>query len=433
MFSKSAHPIRQYITKISENGPSAIYAMLGPVAVAGAHFLVSLLLIPHVSATEFGIFAFAMVLLQLGAGFSDGLLGSPMSVAQASAEKRAQQCSYIVFAFINWIYCAFFAAASFIILLWFTDSFTAAVFSFFIMVMTFRWFGRSYLLTIGNRNAVNKSDILYSGSLIVALGLISLIADITLERVVSMMVMAAAISTPFLGSRFFSMQLKATRWALMRDFMPIWKNQAGWSIIAVLANAATIESHVFVVTFIAGPQSVAPIALAALFFRPSLIGIYALTQTERPKIARTVLKEGIHAAKTTTKTFVSITTTLWLINAVLAGAISICALHLVMNDGYDVSTVRACVLSLAAVMAARCIRQPILAFLQATNQFRLVAKITLYVAPLSLIFASAGLWIAGAVGSILGLLIADTMLLAAMLFYYTNTQDITMSVEGAKQ
>lgn len=433
MMKKIAQLIRHYITKISENGPSAIFAMLGPVAVAGAHFLTSIALIPHVTATDFGIFAFAMVLLQLGAGFSDGLLGSPMAVAQASRGKGTKQRSFTVFAFINWIYCAFFAAFSFIILMWFTDHFTAAVFSLFIMIMTFRWFGRSYLLTIGHKKSVNKSDILYSASLITALGLFALLADINLERVVIIMMIASMISTPFLGRVFFSMQLKANQWALLRDFIPIWRNQAGWSIMAVLANAATIESHVFVVTFIAGPQSFAPIALAALFFRPTLIGIYALTQTERPKIADIVMKEGIHAAKTVTKSFITITTTLWLMNAVLAGVISIWALHLVMHGSYDVATVRACVLSLAVVMVVRCVRQPVLAFLQATNQFRLVANITLYIAPFSLLFAAVGLWIGGVVGSIIGLLIADATLLTAMFFYYTQTSEIVTFVERAKQ
>jgi hypothetical protein len=298
--------------------------------------------------------------------------------------------------------------------------------------MIFRWFGRSYLLTINNRKSVNRSDILYSVSLVAGLGFISFLSIINLDRIVTMIIIAALISTPFLGRRFFSIQMQATRLALFRDFIPIWKKQAGWSMIAVLANAVTIESHVFVVTFISGPEAFAPIALAALFFRPTLIGIYALTQTERPKLANLVIKDGIYAAKIATKSFITITTTLWFANGVLAVSISLLPLQVFMDDSYDISMVRACILALATVMAVRCIRQPILTFLQATNQFRLVANITLYIAPFSLLFSAIGLWFAGAAGSVLGLLIADIILFAAMLFYYARTSAINTFSERAR-
>ncbi len=428
MLSKIGRSAKYYTAKICQTGLSTLVIILGPVAVAGAHFLVSLLLIPNLTAVDFGVFAFAMVLLQLGLGFSDGLLGSPLAVVQA----RTAPQTFMVFAFINWIYCTIFTAISFIVMLWFADIFTAAVFSIFILVMIFRWFGRSLLLTAGNRKSVSRSDMLYAISLIAALGPIYLITIINLERVVILMVIAAVISTLFLGRQFFDIQLKATRWALFRDFIPIWKNQTRWSVVAVFANAATIESHVFIVTFIAGPASFAPIALAALFFRPTLIGIYALTQTERPKIARIALNDGIYAAKSATKSFITITTALWFFNAILAAVISIWVLQFFMNDSYDISTVRTCVLSLAIVMAVRCVRQPVLTFLHATSQFRTVANITLYVAPLSLFFAAAGLWIAGAAGSILGLLIADMTLLIAMLFYYIRTSDVSGHIEVVK-
>lgn len=420
MFKTIAYLISRYMAKIREHGLNAILTMLGPVAVAGAHFWISLLLIAHMSAADFGIFAFAMVMMQLGTGFSDGLLGSPMAVSQGNTEKRP----YLVFAFINWIYSIAYASITFVALWFFSDSLTAFAFSLYIMIMIFRWFGRAYLLTNGNRKFVNRSDVFYSIFLVAVSGLVHLNDQIDLKIVVMIMLIAAVISTPLLGRAFFAVQLKARHWRLLKDFIPIWKSRAKWSIIAVMANAMTIESHVFIVTLMRGPEGFAPIAVAALFFRPTLIGIYALAQIERPKISGCAVKYGTGSAKDATRLFIAITTTLWAVNAVVAAMISIWALHLVLSASYDTSVVQFCVLTLAAVMLVRSIRQPVLTFLQATNQFQSVANITLYIAPFSLLFAAVGLWIAGAAGSILGLLIADVALLCAMLTGYAKTMDM---------
>ena len=54
---------------------------IGPVAVSGAHFLASLIILHHMTRAEFGQFSFLLVIVPFGISLSSGLLGAPLVIA----------------------------------------------------------------------------------------------------------------------------------------------------------------------------------------------------------------------------------------------------------------------------------------------------------------------------------------------------------------
>src|SRR5690606_21908036 len=66
----------------------------------------------------------------------------------------------------------------------------------------------------------------------------------------------------------------------------VWRLQSKWALVGVASTEATANSHAWLVTFTAGPASFAPIAAAALLFRPVGLCAMALTQLERPLLAK---------------------------------------------------------------------------------------------------------------------------------------------------
>jgi hypothetical protein len=399
---------------LARKGFDTFLSMLGPVSVAGAHFLASAMLIPHLSAADYGVFAFALVLLQLANGFSDGLLGTPLAVSHA-AEGESQ---VPVFSSVNWLYSLGFSFVAFFILISLTGVEASGTCAIFLAIMSFRWFGRSLMLVRGHRKKANWSDLSYASMLVGLLAVCYLTHNIYPLIVFAAMIVASAFSVLVLGGDFVRSQTNSFSFQAIKDFVPIWKTQAGWSILSVIANAATIEAHVFVVTFIAGPAVYAPIAIASLFFRPTLIGMYSIAQVERPKISKNFVQHGESNAKRATLEFLGINVVLWLGNCVAALLIAYYGTRFLDGKSYDIKLVQACVIAIGAVILVRVIRLPLITYLQAVGRFKSIAGITLYTAPVSIALAATGLYIGGALGSLVGLLLADIMYLSAVAYRF---------------
>jgi hypothetical protein len=79
-------------------------SVAGPVAVSGAHFLASLILLHQLPVREFGLFSFVMVALSLGLGLSISLVSLPLTRSLA-LDDGAAACFQM-----NWLVCIGFAA-----------------------------------------------------------------------------------------------------------------------------------------------------------------------------------------------------------------------------------------------------------------------------------------------------------------------------------
>jgi len=394
--------------RLTSPGFGSIMAMIGPIAVAGSHFAVSAALIPNASPEAFGTFAFAMVVMQVVTGISDGIIGSPMAVIT----REGGSSNINIFRSVNLLYCAVAFFLTWVTLCTFVNFPTATLLSLFISIMAYRWFWRAVLFQQGRKVQAWIADTIYSAVVMVLL-LSLLIGDVIYLWTVAVCLLASAIvTTPVFLSTRETLQ-PAVFLTSLRCFKSIWLKHSRWSLLGVGANALAIEAHVFVVSFIAGPEAFAPVAIAALLYRPTLIGIYSIAQIERPRISKVMQLEGIPAAVRETRAFTVVLSVLWLCNSLAAAAAIYGGNHLI-RETYDVALVTKCALLLGAVMLLRSARHPLLVLLQAMHQFRAIAYVTAGVAPLSIGFTAIGLHFGDLPGSILGLLIADIVLSIAV-------------------
>ena len=393
----------------------------GPIVVAGANFLVSLLLIPAVSPATFGVYSFGMVLLQVAMGVSDGLLGAPLAVHAARDASRSHKTRL----HFHKVGVLLVVAASLVIAMSLAVLHTlgaAMLFGLYSGAMLMRWYGRANAFVDDQPLRVGVSDIAYAVTLLGLVGMLFVAGSISFTAVIGCLVAAAVVGLFALGTVALRAQILDARAGSTSDFIPVWKEKAGWSLTGILVNAATIESHVFVATILGGPATFAPIALAALFFRPTLVAVYALAQRERPLLANLIEAGEKAAAVRMSRNNQFLSLALWAGNSIVAVILSRTILHSYLPEGYDLETVELCILAFAAVMVSRTIRMPWVVFVQASNGFRSLAGVTALTAPVSVGLAALGLWFSGPVGCVVGMLAADLLLtsLVARLFFISG-------------
>src|SRR5256885_1534259 len=101
-----------------------------------------------------------------------------------------------------------------------------------------------------------------------------------------LLVSALAASLPF-GASFFRHQVAALRGDPWR-YRPIFRDVTRWSLIGVVLTELTLNAHAYLVTFISGPGAFALLALGMLLMRPASLMQSALTDLERPTMARAI-------------------------------------------------------------------------------------------------------------------------------------------------
>src|ERR1700733_14973326 len=85
----------------------------GPVAVSAAHFLASLILLHNLSAHEFGLFSFVMVVVSFGMSLNVSLISVPITRNLVDGDTQTRPACFQM----NWLVCAGFAMLLFAALL----------------------------------------------------------------------------------------------------------------------------------------------------------------------------------------------------------------------------------------------------------------------------------------------------------------------------
>ena len=118
----------------------------GPIAISGAHFLVSLLALRGMLRADFGIISFLLATVPLALNISGALVGASASRVPSPALAGAALASHLK---INLLYSLCVGVAVFVLLrLSEPDATADIVFGVYAGLMTLRWFGRilSYVL-----------------------------------------------------------------------------------------------------------------------------------------------------------------------------------------------------------------------------------------------------------------------------------------------
>jgi O-antigen/teichoic acid export membrane protein len=382
----------------------------GPISIAGAHFIASLIFLHSLSRMEFGLFAFLLVVVPFCMSVTSALLGAPFSASIARA-KDLGEGEVVTYLKMNVV-----TAGSAVVVVTALMLFAGAPIAVALMmgiygaVMVLRWFGRCFAFAGRNPFRAVSSDFLYSGSLIAALLLLTLLHRLSMTSAAVALLACACFSLPAFGADYLRRQLRPGNSGSLAAYAPIWRDLTRWSVLGVALTELTANAHAYLVTFISGPSSFALLALGSLVMRPVSLVFSALPDMERPIMARAIAAGNSQAAFRTVNEFRTATGAVWAATLVLAGVLLTWFPHLLLKKGYDETQVIAVIAMWSAIMLVRAIRTPENVFLQAAGEFKGLARAGMWSSVVSMVLTLALLFAFGPIVSLGGILAGDIVM-----------------------
>ncbi|PSJ38284.1 MATE family efflux transporter [Allosphingosinicella deserti] len=385
------------------------YAMaaVGPVAGAGAQFVLSLVLLHLLTPAAFGKFAFLLVTSIFSAGLWSALFCAPLPVIlnRGDAAGRAPAVralttlstlgSVVVFCLFSVLGLALEVSLS-----------GALLFGVYAAMFVLRWFARTHAYAHDRPIRVTISDLVYSVVLLGGVGALAIARATSVELCYAVMALSAALGMLPFGRAYLRTLLSIDRSAFAH-YRPVWREHSSWSLVGVITTEATINAHVYIVTLIAGPVAYAPIAATALMIRPMAVAQNALGDFERPRMARQIGSGRIDDAGRAVLFFRMVLLAAWI--ATCAGAIMLFVVdpHLVFPRDYDRSVLAIGTALWLAVSGVRLVRTPESTLLQAAGAFRPLAHASMVSCGISIVAVLVMLVAVGPLWSILGILAGE--------------------------
>lgn len=396
-----------------------LIATAGMVAMAGAHFLGSLVVLRNFGKADFGFYSFMFTALQFINGISNAMICAPYSVnAQHPDHTIAEERLYFQ---VNWIFCCLVAAVVFVLGWMFETWQVSAAFAVWILFSSMRWFLRNYEFSSHRPLAALISDLAYSAVFFV--GLIVVMYFSSALWLVATCAATAAIVGLVVDGNFMRKQFAAIGFVRLKDYFPIWRTQSQWALLGVVTTEATANAHSWLVTFWAGPSAFAPIAAAALFFRPLGLIVSSMTQIERPALARLIAQKRKTEISTRLRHFRVLLMTAWCLTIAL---VVVCAFLLgtrMLKAGYDAPQLYMALFLMAAISLASSWRMPESVVLQAQSKFKSLSIATVYSAIFTITLAVLFIAFFGSVYSLVAILLGQFFLAVYMQGLYKKSQE----------
>lgn len=379
-------------------------ATAGPVATAVAQFILSLQILHALPSADFGRFAFLLVAAQFSAGLWSALFCAPVPVLWAQTEgdsrEALRRCLFATNLIIALISLVLFWGIAVTLG---AGGWASLFFAGFAATGLLRWFARAYAYAEGTPGRTTASDMIYSAALFAGIGVIQFAPSGGLALPFAALFAATVVSfLPFgrhhLKGQFLDISLKA-----VAGYGDIWKRHSGWSLLGVLTTEATVNAHTYILTFLAGPAAFAPVAASALTIRPVGVASNALTEFERPQIARHLAADDHVAAHRSTRFFLVILVLGWLASAAAAVVLFALDPYLLFPKDYTRDVLVLGTVLWMTVALLRQLRTPDSVLLQAAGCFRALAGASFASAVVSVIAVTACLLLGGPVWSIAGL------------------------------
>ncbi len=220
----------------------------------------------------------------------------------------------------------------------------------------------------------------------------------------------AAIIGLLIDGNFMRKQISSIGFVRLKEYLPIWRAQSRWALLGVVTTEATANAHSWLVTFWAGPSGFAPIAAAALFFRPLGLIVSSMTQIERPALARLIAQTRTAEIATRLKHFRMTLMTAWCLTIVLTLACTVLLGTRLIKSGYDAPQFYLAIFLLAAISLASSWRMPESVALQAQNKFKSLSIATIYSGIFTITLAILFIAFFGSVYSLVAILMGQVFL-----------------------
>lgn len=380
----------------------------GPLIVSAAHFLASLLVLHALPSKDFGIFAFALVVVPLCQSASGALLNVSLPHAAAGQPRDVD-----VFVKANLVFCALAAVLCGTLAFGSGADFgAAALFGLYGAAICLRWFARALSYVSGQPGRVAASDFCYGVLLAGTLGALWAFGGLTTGRVAFSLAASALAAIGCFGTAYFKRQFLTVWRTSLNGYLATWRGVTRWSLLGVVLTEATANAHAYLVTFVAGPQSFALLAVGALSMRPVSLCLSALSDVERPFMAQSIARGDLAKAQRCVREFRAMGAALWVATGLLCIGVLLWAPALVLKQNYRLGDVAIVVALWSAIMASRLLRTPDSVLLQAAGEFRVLARTTYLSSAVSVLSTLALLLAFGPIVSLIGVLGGDGVMTA---------------------
>jgi O-antigen/teichoic acid export membrane protein len=404
-----------------DDAPSALRSLLslvlryafntmGPISIAGAHFLSALIFLRFLPQAEFGLFSFAFIVVPFALSMTGALFGAAL-VTSANGKVPMTTGELAAYMKANLVFACLAALVIFGLMLASTAGpVLAGIIALYGGFMAIRWFGRCHAYAVHRMPRAIASDFIYSSLLIGGLLILVLTSRLTPIFAGLLLVLCSATAIFGFGRDFLRTQMAAIHEGSLRAFIPIWRDLARWSLLGVVSTELTANAHAYLVTLISGPRAFALLAVGSLFMRPASLVMTALPDAERAIMARAMAAGKFGQAIRAVFQFRVATLTMLAGTSALAAIVMIWFPQLILKRGYDETSVIAVICIWVAVMAVRALRTPESVLLQAAGEFKPLAGASVRSSVVSITVTAALLLAFGPIVSMGGIFIGDLVM-----------------------
>lgn len=337
--------------------------------LSGANFVLALYLQKSAGMASFGLFALVQVYIQFGMSLSNGLFCSPIILAIQPETGRRRQQVIASFARASLSASLGGAAALYLTVLALSGDATAALLAAIYGIGSWtRWFFRSVELADGHVLRPASADILYSA--IVCLGVASMM-------LLDLNTLHAAFAVQTAGCVGAFAAMAGSAFAAFRDafrapaapFNDSFRKHGRWAVLGVATTEATANAHPYIIGAVLGPAAFAPIAAVTLFYRPLTIVAQALTQYERPRMAKAIQQGAHHDAISQVRTFQIISISCWAANSAAVILLTLWTPHVLYNQSIESHHYIELAIAICIIYFIRSARDARGAAIQASGEF----------------------------------------------------------------
>ena len=392
--------------------PRYLSAVLSQGLVSGFHFVLNLLLVRMLSATDFGIFALTFVLAIMASSVSNALISTPLCVfapAAKSDHERTQMESMLttLMALLlgvalvgGFIFCMGLGSSSidFRILI-------AAL--GFVVAYLARQYSRSFGYSRFDVIAVLYGDLTYvavgvfilSGLLFagIPIGAVEVFTALTVANLIAVMLEVSRLPTPITLQPLFQ---------ALNQYTPVW-TQAKWALIGATTTVVVSQAHSLVVTLLKSPADYAPLAAGFVLFGPVRVIFNTIQNVMKPEMSLAISQNRPQDAKRQMIMASSLSV------IAVAGLLLLTMLAWPLLDKwlyaeqYSDAPMRQIVLIWGAITLISAVQNGPFAALQSLQAFRELAISTIYGSALSLVLVAILLFVAPIQWSITGIFLAE--------------------------
>ena len=388
-----------------------LLATAGPISAAVGQFLITLQILKYSSPSEFGTYSFLFIALQLCLGVWSALFCAPLPTILPTGKDAVRR------SILNGVFATSFAMTVLAFVAFLVigvamrlSTLDALLFGLFSAASLLRWLMRAYAYALGEPLRTAISDLTYSGSIFVGVGVITFFPAEALTTAYAFLLFGALIAMLPFGKRILRQQFALPTTSGIRGYRFMWRDHSRWALIGVITTEITGNAHAYVVTAVYGPSAFALLAAAAILVRPIGVIVNALSEFERPQMAMLLGAGNPAGGMRSIRAMRYVLLIAWFVNALAATLLMFTSPRLVFPLHYDLYELSIAAVLWTLIALVRVSRTPESTFLQAGGEFRWLAYASLIVCWFSMAMVILSIAAGGVVWSVLGILLGECAL-----------------------